>query len=96
MVRDATGCVLLAVRARQRLHVAAARHSRAGRSEGRRSLCSAAAAGWAGQQLAEHVRTEFSTFTWLLEAMLGHAGFEIRDRWTSSNQMYAAYTSVKR
>jgi ubiquinone/menaquinone biosynthesis C-methylase UbiE len=32
-------------------------------------------AGYTAEDLATHVRTEFSTFTWLLEPMLAHAGF---------------------
>jgi SAM-dependent methyltransferase len=54
------------------------------------------ARGWTAAQLAEHVRQEHSTFTWLLEPMLERAGFEIRDRWLSPTQMYATYTSVRR
>lgn len=52
------------------------------------------AAGWTAAQLAEHVRGEHSTFTWLLEPMLEHAGFEIVDRWLSPTRTYAAYTCV--
>lgn len=55
-----------------------------------------AAAGWTAAQLAEHVREEHSTLTWLLEPMLEHAGFEIRDRWLSPTRTYAAYTCVRR
>ncbi len=51
--------------------------------------------GWTGDQLAEHVREEHSTFTWLLEDMLGHVGFEIADRWLSPSRTYAAYTCVR-
>jgi SAM-dependent methyltransferase len=51
--------------------------------------------GWTAGQLAEHVRTEHSTFTWLLEPMLEHCGFEIRDRWLSPNRIYGAYTCVR-
>jgi SAM-dependent methyltransferase len=51
--------------------------------------------GWTAVQLAEHVRKEHSTFTWLLEPMLESAGFEIRDRWLSPNRMYAAYTCIR-
>ncbi len=50
------------------------------------------AAGWTADQLAEHVREEHSTFTWLLEAMLERVGFEIAGRWLSPSQTYAAYT----
>jgi hypothetical protein len=52
--------------------------------------------GWTAAELAEHVRGEDSTFTWLLEPMLERAGFEIRDRWLSESRTYAAYTCVKR
>ena len=47
--------------------------------------------GWTADELAEHVRTEHSTFTWLLEPMLEHAGFEILDRGYNRGA-YAAYT----
>ncbi len=53
------------------------------------------AAGWTARQLAEHVREEYSTFTWLLEPMLERAGFEIRDRWLSPNRTFAAYTCIR-
>ena len=49
------------------------------------------AVGWTAGELAEHVRTEHSTFTWLFEPMLEHAGFEILDR-ESGGGAYAAYT----
>ncbi len=52
------------------------------------------ARGWTSAQLAEHVRTEHSTFTWLLEPMLERAGFEIRERLLSNDGIYAAYTCV--
>ena len=35
------------------------------------------ASGWTRSELEEHVRTEHSTFTWLLEPLLEHAGFDI-------------------
>jgi SAM-dependent methyltransferase len=50
--------------------------------------------GWTADQLAEHVRTEHSTFTWLLEPMLERTGFEIRERWVSASQAYASYACV--
>jgi SAM-dependent methyltransferase len=37
------------------------------------------AVGWTRAELEEHVRTEHSTYTWLLEPLLEHAGFEILD-----------------
>jgi ubiquinone/menaquinone biosynthesis C-methylase UbiE len=33
--------------------------------------------GWTRAELAEHVRDEHSTFTWLLESMIERAGFDI-------------------
>jgi SAM-dependent methyltransferase len=54
------------------------------------------AAGWTAAQLAEHVRVEHSTFTWLLEPMLERTSFEIRDRWLSESRVFAAYTCVRR
>jgi ubiquinone/menaquinone biosynthesis C-methylase UbiE len=38
------------------------------------------AEGYTRADLAEHVRTEFGTFTWLLEPMLDAAGFDVVDR----------------
>jgi SAM-dependent methyltransferase len=52
--------------------------------------------GWTAAELAEHVREEHSTFTWLLEPMLERAGFEIRDRSFSPMRTYAAYTCIRR
>ncbi len=54
------------------------------------------AVGWTAAELAEHVREEYSTFTWLLEPMLEWVGFEIRDRWVSETRTYGAYTCVRR
>jgi hypothetical protein len=52
--------------------------------------------GWTGEQLAEHVRDEHSTYAWLLEPMLMHTGFEIRERWLSESRTYAEYVCVRR
>ena len=38
------------------------------------------ARGWTASELAEHVRGEFSTYAWLLEALLEHTGFEVIER----------------
>jgi SAM-dependent methyltransferase len=54
------------------------------------------AKGWTAAQLAEHVREEHSTFSWLLEPMLERVGFEIRERRLSPNHVYAAYTCIRR
>jgi SAM-dependent methyltransferase len=52
-------------------------------------------AGWTAAELATHVREEHSTFSWLLEAILARAGFEILDRSTRRG-LYAAYTCRRR
>jgi SAM-dependent methyltransferase len=52
------------------------------------------ARGWTSAQLAEHVRTEHSTFTWLLERMLERAGLKVKKRCLSGDGIYAAYTCV--
>ena len=52
--------------------------------------------GWTRAELETHVRTEYSTFSWLLEPLLEHAGFEIRTATYRPARTYAAYTCVKR
>jgi SAM-dependent methyltransferase len=52
--------------------------------------------GWTAAELECHVRTEHSTFTWLLEPMLERAGFEIHDAWYSESRTYARYVCAKR
>jgi ubiquinone/menaquinone biosynthesis C-methylase UbiE len=52
------------------------------------------AAGYTGEDYAEHIRTEFSTFRWLLEPMLAAAGFEIVTA-DFAGRLYGAYTCVK-
>ena len=54
------------------------------------------AKGWTADQLAEHVRTEFSTYTWLLEPMLDRAGFDIRERELSASEIYTRYVCLRR
>ncbi len=51
--------------------------------------------GWTADELAEHVRTEYSTFTWLLEPMLRRAGFEIQEKAVSDNKIFASYTCIR-
>ncbi len=48
------------------------------------------AAGYTAPEFATHVRSEFSTFTWLLEPMLDHAGFDVIDR-EIRGSIYATY-----
>jgi predicted alpha/beta hydrolase len=50
------------------------------------------APGYTRDDLAQHVRTEFSTFRWLLEPMLSRAGFEILTA-DYRGRVYGAYTS---
>jgi ubiquinone/menaquinone biosynthesis C-methylase UbiE len=52
--------------------------------------------GWTRAELAEHVRDEHSTFTWLLEPMLERAGFEITDAEHSASGVFARYLCAKR
>ncbi|MGI8689357.1 MAG: class I SAM-dependent methyltransferase [Thermomicrobiales bacterium] len=52
--------------------------------------------GWTRAELETHVREEYSTFSWLLEPMLEHAGFDIREAIYRPSRTYAAYTCVKR
>lgn len=51
--------------------------------------------GYTAQDYAEHVRTEFSTYRWLLEPMLAAVGFEIVSA-EFGRRLYGAYTCVKR
>ncbi len=52
--------------------------------------------GWTRAELAEHVRDEHSTFTWLLEPMLERAGLDTVERTTSEDGMLAQYLCVRR
>jgi SAM-dependent methyltransferase len=51
--------------------------------------------GYTRADLADHLRTEFSTFRWLLEPMLDRAGFEVLDA-RFHGSVYGAYTCVRR
>ncbi len=53
------------------------------------------ALGWTAEELAEHVRGEFSTYSWLLDAILNKTGFEIADR-TFRRSAYGTYTCMRR
>ena len=52
--------------------------------------------GWTRAELAEHVRDEHSTFTWLLEPMLERAGFDVIEASASASGMFARYLCRKR
>jgi ubiquinone/menaquinone biosynthesis C-methylase UbiE len=51
--------------------------------------------GYTSADYAEHIRTEFSTFRWLLEPMLTVTGFDISDS-EFRGSVYGAYTCVRR
>jgi SAM-dependent methyltransferase len=51
--------------------------------------------GWTRAELEEHVRTEHSPFSWVLEPMIERCGFEIREIEHAPSQTYAAYTCVR-
>jgi SAM-dependent methyltransferase len=53
------------------------------------------AEGWTRAELEEHVRSEHSTFSWLLEPMLEHAGFRIDDVWHAESRTYARYVCTR-
>jgi SAM-dependent methyltransferase len=53
------------------------------------------AAGWTAAELAEHVRSEFSTYRWLLEALLDRTGFDVLDA-RFRRGAYGAYTCRRR
>jgi ubiquinone/menaquinone biosynthesis C-methylase UbiE len=50
--------------------------------------------GYTREDFAEHLRTEFSTFRWLLEPMLAAAGFTVITAGFDGS-IYGAYTCVK-
>jgi SAM-dependent methyltransferase len=50
--------------------------------------------GYTREDFAEHLRTEFSTFRWLLEPMLAAAGFTIQAA-EFDRSVYGAYTCVR-
>ena len=52
------------------------------------------ARGFTAEELAEHVRKEFSTFTWIFEPMLQRCGFEILDQ-SSRRSAYGTYLCRK-
>jgi hypothetical protein len=53
------------------------------------------ARGYTRQDFAEHIRTEHSTFRWLLEPMLTAVGFEIVTA-DFRGSVYGTYTCIKR
>jgi SAM-dependent methyltransferase len=53
------------------------------------------ARGWTARELAEHVRIEHSTYSWLFEPLLERTGFQILDR-EYVRGAYGAYTCRRR
>ncbi|MFR9726938.1 class I SAM-dependent methyltransferase [Streptomyces sp. MS19] len=53
------------------------------------------ARGYTADDYAEHIRTEHSTYRWLLEPMLTATGFEIVDA-DYRDRLFGAYTCVRR
>ncbi len=53
------------------------------------------AEGWTREELETHVREEFGTYSWVLEALIERAGFEVRGR-EIRRGMYATYLCVRR
>jgi SAM-dependent methyltransferase len=51
--------------------------------------------GYTAADLAQHVRTEFSTFAWLLDAILDRTGFDVVER-SYHRGAYGTYTCVRR
>jgi SAM-dependent methyltransferase len=54
-----------------------------------------AADGYTARELQTHVRTEHSTFSWLLEPMLERAGFEIQSATHRPSRTYSVYDCVR-
>ena len=53
-------------------------------------------AGFTREDLELHIRTEYSTFSWLFEPMLERAGFEVLETRHRPSRTYSAYVCVKR
>ncbi len=51
---------------------------------------------WSRAEIEEHVRDEHSTFTWLLEPMLGRCGFDIEGVEYSTDGFFAKYVGRAR
>lgn len=60
------------------------------------SAASTSDLGWTREEYEVHIRTEYSTFSWLLEPMLHRAGFAIEEIDHSPARVYSAYLCVKR
>jgi SAM-dependent methyltransferase len=52
--------------------------------------------GWTREEFEVHIRTEYGTFSWLLEPMIERAGFAIEEVAHAPARVYSAYTCVRR
>jgi 2-polyprenyl-3-methyl-5-hydroxy-6-metoxy-1,4-benzoquinol methylase len=50
--------------------------------------------GYTSKDLTEHLKTEFSTYSWIFEKMLQNSGFEIINR-KYRRSVYGSYTCIK-
>jgi ubiquinone/menaquinone biosynthesis C-methylase UbiE len=50
---------------------------------------------WLRAEFEDHIRDEYSTFTWLLEPMLEKAGLAVKQVHYSDDQIFARYVCVK-
>jgi SAM-dependent methyltransferase len=51
--------------------------------------------GWTADELAEHVRSEFSTYSWLMDTMIERTGFDVIAR-EFRRSVYGAYSCIRR
>lgn len=51
---------------------------------------------WTRADIEEHVRDEHSTYTWLLEPIIEHAGFRIDEADYSEDGIFARYVAIRR
>jgi len=51
--------------------------------------------GWTRAELETHLREEHTTFTWLFETMLEHAGFEIREASYAESRTHTGYVCAR-
>lgn len=52
--------------------------------------------GWTRAELQIHLHEEYSTFSWLLEPMLEHAGFRIQQVHHTESRVRSAYVCIKK
>lgn len=55
-----------------------------------------AGVGWSRDELVTHLQDEYSPFSWLLETMLEHAGFTIKDVQHGATRVHSYYVCIKK